>query len=56
MPNQTGKRFVCASCGTEMLVTRGGDGVLACCGQLMQPRTSASGAEPQAAQQETQRG
>ena len=38
MPNQVGKRYVCASCGAEMLVTRAGEGALSCCGQPMQPR------------------
>lgn len=55
MPNQTGKRYVCAGCGSEMLVTRGGEGALACCGQPMQLR-GASPAQPQQAKQETQGG
>jgi desulfoferrodoxin-like iron-binding protein len=42
-----GKRYVCASCGSEMLVTRAGDGTLACCGQEMQLRAAAA---PQAQQ------
>jgi desulfoferrodoxin-like iron-binding protein len=41
MANETGKRYVCASCGSEMLVTRGGDGTVSCCGQPMQPRAAA---------------
>ncbi|MDE3077357.1 MAG: hypothetical protein KGJ86_18220 [Chloroflexota bacterium] len=36
MANQVGKRHVCAICGSEMLVTRGGEGRLACCDQPMQ--------------------
>ncbi|MCC7368543.1 MAG: hypothetical protein IT306_08975 [Chloroflexi bacterium] len=38
MANQTGKRYVCATCATEMLVTRAGTGTLTCCGQEMQLR------------------
>ncbi|MBM3926666.1 MAG: hypothetical protein FJ320_11945 [SAR202 cluster bacterium] len=34
--NQTGKRYVCAKCGSELLVTKGGSGALTCCGQPMQ--------------------
>ncbi len=33
MPNQTGKRYTCSQCGSEFLVTRGGDGELKCCGE-----------------------
>lgn len=36
MANATGKRYLCASCGAELLVTRGGDGTLTCCNQPMQ--------------------
>jgi len=42
MANQLGKRYRCAKCGTEVLCTKGGDGVVSCCGQEMevqQPRT-----------------
>jgi desulfoferrodoxin-like iron-binding protein len=34
--NETGKRYVCALCGAEFIVTRGGNGTLACCNQPMQ--------------------
>ena len=50
MSNETGKRYVCAVCGTEMLVTRGGDGALNCCGQPMQLRTASPAARPAAQQ------
>jgi len=30
MPAQTGKRYVCPKCGSEVIVTRGGDGELMC--------------------------
>ncbi|MCJ7509271.1 MAG: desulfoferrodoxin [Dehalococcoidia bacterium] len=36
MANQAGKRYQCTKCGTEMIVTKGGEGVLSCCGQPMQ--------------------
>ena len=45
MPNQLGKRFECAVCGTEVLCTKAGDGAVECCGQemqLKQPRPLAS--------------
>jgi desulfoferrodoxin-like iron-binding protein len=34
--NQVGKRYLCAKCGTEMIVTKGGEGDLSCCGEPMQ--------------------
>ncbi|MBI4302512.1 MAG: desulfoferrodoxin [Chloroflexi bacterium] len=33
--NQAGKRYVCGKCGSEMIVTKAGDGNLACCGEPM---------------------
>lgn len=38
MANQMGKRYVCAVCGSELLVTKGGSGALTCCGQPMQQK------------------
>ncbi|HEY7066057.1 MAG TPA: hypothetical protein VII06_31585 [Chloroflexota bacterium] len=38
MANQVGKRYYCEQCGSEMLVTRAGEGALSCCGQPMQLR------------------
>ena len=38
MASQTGKRYVCAKCGTEMLVTKAGEGTLMCCDEEMQIR------------------
>ncbi|MFC1870325.1 hypothetical protein ACFLYE_03555 [Chloroflexota bacterium] len=35
MANQVGKRYVCAQCGSEFIVTRAGKGTLKCCGQPM---------------------
>jgi len=36
MANETGKRYTCAHCGSEFLVTRGGDGNLKCCSEPAQ--------------------
>ena len=38
MANQVGKRYQCTKCNTEMIVTKGGTGGLACCGQPMQQK------------------
>jgi hypothetical protein len=35
MANQLGKRFTCATCGTEVLCTKGGTGTVGCCGAEM---------------------
>jgi hypothetical protein len=47
-----GKRYVCSTCGTEMLVTRGSDSGLTCCDQPMHlrgtPATPRDAAEPPA--------
>jgi desulfoferrodoxin-like iron-binding protein len=34
--NETGKRYQCGKCGSEFIVTKGGNGALQCCGQPMQ--------------------
>ena len=36
MANQVGKRYLCSKCNTEMIVTKGGEGPLKCCGQEME--------------------
>lgn len=36
MANETGKRYVCAKCGSEFIVTKGGQGAVVCCNQPMQ--------------------
>jgi desulfoferrodoxin-like iron-binding protein len=33
--NEKGKTYVCGVCGTEVIVTRGGQGTLVCCGKEM---------------------
>ncbi|MCH8869399.1 MAG: desulfoferrodoxin [Chloroflexi bacterium] len=35
MANETGKRYSCAKCNSEFVVTRGGDGAIQCCGMPM---------------------
>ncbi|MCL0104204.1 desulfoferrodoxin [Dehalococcoidia bacterium] len=36
MPDKVGKRYQCLKCGTELIVTRGGEGSVKCCGEPMQ--------------------
>ena len=38
MANQVGKRYLCAKCKAEVIVTRGGDGTVTCCGQPMEQK------------------
>jgi len=33
MANETGKRYVCPTCGSEFVVTKGGTGSIKCHGQ-----------------------
>ncbi len=43
--NQVGKRFKCETCGSEVLVTKPGDGELQCCTAVMvlvEPKKTAS--------------
>ncbi len=35
MANEVGKRYVCPKCGSEFIVTRGGEGTITCCEQPM---------------------
>lgn len=35
MANTVGKRYICSKCNAEVIVTRGGDGTVTCCGQPM---------------------
>ena len=39
MANQVGKRYSAGKCNSEMIVTKGGDGALSCCGQPMQQKS-----------------
>jgi len=36
MTSEAGKRYVCKKCGAEFIVTRGGKGILHCCGEPME--------------------
>lgn len=38
LATQQGKRYKCAKCGTEVMVTKAGNGTLKCCGEEMQPK------------------
>ena len=38
MGNDSGKRLKCEVCGLEVVVTKGGDGQVQCCGQPMKPK------------------
>jgi desulfoferrodoxin-like iron-binding protein len=36
MANTVGKRYICAKCGAEVIITRGGNGTITCCNQPME--------------------
>lgn len=38
LATQTGKRYRCPKCGTEVIVTKAGNGTLKCCGEEMQQK------------------
>ena len=38
MANQLGKIYRCEACGTQVIVTKGGDGAIRCCGQAMEQK------------------
>ncbi|HEX7475545.1 MAG TPA: hypothetical protein VF318_06210 [Dehalococcoidales bacterium] len=38
MANVVGKRYKCAKCGSEFIVTKGGTGEIKCCGQSMEQK------------------
>lgn len=40
MANIVGKRYTCQVCGSEFIVTKGGDGCLQCHGRPMQVKDS----------------
>ncbi|MSQ22056.1 MAG: desulfoferrodoxin [Dehalococcoidia bacterium] len=33
LANETGKRYFCGTCGAEFIVTKGGEGIIACHGK-----------------------
>jgi desulfoferrodoxin-like iron-binding protein len=38
MANQLGKMYLCSSCGSQVIVTKGGAGAVKCCGAEMQKK------------------
>lgn len=38
MANEVGKKYVCKKCGAEFVVTKGGKGLLKCCGEPMKTK------------------
>jgi desulfoferrodoxin-like iron-binding protein len=38
MANQIGKIYLCAKCGAQVIVTKGGTGTVKCCGADMQQK------------------
>jgi len=38
MANQLGKMYLCSSCGSQVIVTKGGAGSVKCCGAEMQKK------------------
>jgi len=36
MANVVGKRYRCPKCGSEFIVTKGGEGIICCSGQPME--------------------
>ncbi len=38
MPNQLGKLYICAKCGAQVIVTKGGTGDIQCCGAAMEQK------------------
>ncbi len=38
MANQLGKMYMCAKCGSQVIVTKAGSGSLKCCGQQMEQK------------------
>jgi hypothetical protein len=37
-PTAVGARLVCSQCGTEIIVVKGTDDAVSCCGEPMAPR------------------
>ncbi len=38
MANQLGKMYICTKCGSQIIVTKAGQGTLKCCGAEMQQK------------------
>jgi DNA-directed RNA polymerase subunit RPC12/RpoP len=38
MANQLGKVYICGTCGSQVIVTKGGSGTIKCCGGAMEQK------------------
>ncbi len=38
MSNQLGKMYICQKCGSQVIVTKAGQGALKCCGEPMEQK------------------
>jgi len=38
MANQIGKVYTCTKCGAQVIVTKGGNGTVSCCGAPMEQK------------------
>ena len=38
MANESGKRYSCKTCGSEFIVTTGGEGIMSCHGEPVQQK------------------
>jgi desulfoferrodoxin-like iron-binding protein len=38
MANQVGKQYTCKKCGNVLVVTKGGEGKMKCCGEPMETK------------------
>ncbi len=38
MANQLGKVYICGTCGSQVIVTKGGTGTIKCCGGTMEQK------------------
>ncbi len=38
MANQLGKVYICGKCGSQVIVTKAGNGALTCCGAAMEQK------------------
>jgi len=59
MTNIAGKRYYCGVCGSEFIVTKGGEGALHCCGRPMvqsEPGKERPGIRPQEEKEKTKEG
>jgi len=38
MANQLGKVYICSTCGSQVIVTKGGTGTMKCCGAPLEQK------------------